>query len=248
MKPRNSQGPDLFRDSPADLVARFESITSTEEFLAYFKSCVSSAGFEFFLIGGVPSAIEPVSKMILLHNYPESWVQRYIRDGYFDIDPVAQYCRINTEPFFWSEALAHFESSPGFAELMAEAATAGLKWGVCIPVHNINECEACISLAAEEQCIGEVDLPLLQLFCTYAFHKAKLLKRSELFASRNLSQREKEILTCAAAGRTAAETAAVLNVSEATVNFHLQRSMQKLGARNKVEAVAEAIRQGLIGI
>lgn len=240
--------PDLFRDSPADLVAEFEKIHTTERFLEYFGDCVASAGFEFFLIGGVPSRNEPVSKMILLHNYPTAWVERYIREGYFEVDPVAQYCRINSEPFFWSEALQRFASTPGYDNFMSEAAAVGLKWGVCIPIHNINECEACISLAAPNQCIGDADLPLLQLFCTYAFHRAKFLKANVLFATKNLTKREKEILTCAAIGKTAAETAAVLDVSETTVTFHMQRCMQKLGARNKVEAVAEAIRQRLISI
>lgn len=66
-------------------------------------------------------------------------------------------------------------------------------------------------------------------------------------AARNdLSPRETEILRLASHGRTAAEIADALQITERTVAFHINNIVAKLGAANKTHAVASALRQGLI--
>lgn len=61
-----------------------------------------------------------------------------------------------------------------------------------------------------------------------------------------LSEREREILTLASHGKTAAEMAAKLAITERTVAFHVNNIVEKLGAANKTHAVARALRLGLI--
>lgn len=61
-----------------------------------------------------------------------------------------------------------------------------------------------------------------------------------------LSEREREILTLASYGKTAAEMAAKLAITERTVAFHVNNIVEKLGAANKTHAVAQALRLGLI--
>ena len=64
--------------------------------------------------------------------------------------------------------------------------------------------------------------------------------------SRPLSEREQEILQLIAKGVSNAEAAAVLGVSRATIRTHLEHIYQKLEVTNRVEAVTEGIRKGLI--
>ncbi len=61
-----------------------------------------------------------------------------------------------------------------------------------------------------------------------------------------LSARELEILRLVAQGLTNAEIADILFLSPATVKDHVRNITAKLGARNRVEAVTKAVRQGLI--
>jgi DNA-binding CsgD family transcriptional regulator len=63
---------------------------------------------------------------------------------------------------------------------------------------------------------------------------------------KNLSERESACLHWAATGKTSWETAAILGVSERTVNFHLQNACRKLSARNRRAAVVTALALGLL--
>lgn len=70
--------------------------------------------------------------------------------------------------------------------------------------------------------------------------KAAAKKRGEL------TRRENEILELVAQGVTAREIATMLFVSMDTVETHKRNVVQKMEARNTVDAVAKALRMGLI--
>ena len=63
-----------------------------------------------------------------------------------------------------------------------------------------------------------------------------------------LSARENEILQLIAKGLSNAEVAGVLTLSRATVRTHLEHIYAKMDVTNRVEAVTEGIRQGIIKV
>jgi DNA-binding CsgD family transcriptional regulator len=64
----------------------------------------------------------------------------------------------------------------------------------------------------------------------------------------HLTDRERDVLSWAARGKTQSETSIILGVAEATVETHIKHAMLKLGAGNKTHAVARALFLGLIDI
>ena len=65
-------------------------------------------------------------------------------------------------------------------------------------------------------------------------------------ARQELSPRELEVLGWAAEGKSCAETAMILFIGEGTVVFHRRNAVRKLDVCNMIQAVAVAIRRGLI--
>jgi two-component system, NarL family, nitrate/nitrite response regulator NarL len=61
-----------------------------------------------------------------------------------------------------------------------------------------------------------------------------------------LTKREYEILRRVAMGETNPEIAAALGLTRNTVKTYLQRALEKLGARNRVEALARANQLGIL--
>ena len=60
----------------------------------------------------------------------------------------------------------------------------------------------------------------------------------------SLTDRETEILRLIASGAANKEIAAALGISENTVKTHISNLFQKLGARDRTEAVTKALTRG----
>jgi DNA-binding CsgD family transcriptional regulator len=82
---------------------------------------------------------------------------------------------------------------------------------------------------------------------TIAFPPAREL--DALRASRHrLTDREREVLSLVARGKTGAKIATQLFLAPTTVQTHVNNALAKLGARNRVHAVAIALQSGEIDI
>ncbi|WP_026909325.1 response regulator transcription factor [Paucisalibacillus globulus] len=76
--------------------------------------------------------------------------------------------------------------------------------------------------------------------------KFSTAKEKEPKSAIKLSPREIEVLQLMAEGYATTEAASFLNLSEYTVRDYVSAIMQKMDARNRTEAVARALREGLI--
>ena len=65
-------------------------------------------------------------------------------------------------------------------------------------------------------------------------------------AQTDLTKRELEILQLVAKGLSNNEAAGVLGLSKATIRTHLEHIYEKLDVTNRLEAVTEGIREGII--
>ena len=63
----------------------------------------------------------------------------------------------------------------------------------------------------------------------------------------SLTPREREVLWWAAQGKSAWEIGEILQIAKRTVDEHTQNAIRKLGAVNRTQAVATALRERLIG-
>lgn len=63
-----------------------------------------------------------------------------------------------------------------------------------------------------------------------------------------LSTREHECLLWASRGKSSSDIGAILGLSPRTIDSYLEKACAKLRVRTRVEAVAAAVREGLIDV
>ena len=82
--------------------------------------------------------------------------------------------------------------------------------------------------------------------CGVRGRRAATAARKRIGALLGLSPREIECVRWSAAGKTAWETSRILNLSEWTVVYHLERAKRKFGLSSKQQMVARAVGLGLV--
>ena len=234
-----------------DIIGLAES-ASLQELHSRTKAIVSQLGFEAFLYG-VQITIDPQRPFeFIFSGYPKNWMQRYETENFKGIDPVFVHCiqKRRIIPMLWDPnsldkaGLVFFE----------EASQFGLSSGVTVPISTRSSERALFSLASSYQyqnshatilhALG--DTALLGTYLHEAVYRLVLQKEHWLLQDNPLSQREKECLKWATAGKTAWEIGKILSISERTVVFHLNNAARKLNVGNRQQAIARATTLGFL--
>ncbi len=128
----------------------------------------------------------------------------------------------------------------------------GVRAGIAIPVQDYLSGPAFISLfstSAGEAARIAVSRGSEMVALAIEFHcRAKMLLPAQAGRLGALTDRELSCLRHAASGATLVETAGSLGIAPRTVELHFARATRKLGAANRINAVAIAIGSGFISI
>ncbi|WP_144174825.1 autoinducer binding domain-containing protein [Pseudomonas sp. Kh13] len=185
-------------------------------------------------------------RLFLYSNYPHEWIERYQRDEFYKQDPAANASHSSTMPVLWTDDL--YREAPQFREAACQC---GLRHGWTQSLHDLQHNESQISVARPAGTIGTVELygkaGSVQWLC-HTLHA--VLGEHHLNAlcppQPKMSERELEVLKWSAAGKTAADVACILSLSQSTVNFHIRSVITKTNAANKAGAIAIAALRGWI--
>ncbi|MCM5557534.1 autoinducer binding domain-containing protein [Pleomorphomonas sp. JP5] len=185
----------------------------------------------------------------MLSNYPEDWLDHYVGHNYMAFDPVYRLAWERSCVFDWASMGKTQPLSRDEARLMNEAADAGLKSGASASIHlGFGSLIGFGFASRSRQSFGRDHLSTLyamagqfQLVYTSLVHKPE---RPEV----KLSARQKEVLRWTATGKTRADIAEIMGISEDTVDDHLRHVFRKLRCNDKVVAVLRAVQIGAISI
>lgn len=204
----------------------------------------SKYGFEALILTRLPRRTQRLEPYILLNGWPTAWADRYVEAGHYENDPLAQHCMSTHEVFTWAEIPAEYLQSERARKVVSEAREFRLTDGICVPMHTSLGVGG-LSLAG-----SKVELPpgfrgMAQLL---SFQIGSAIERS-LYAKSGgarLSLRERDVLSWIAAGKSCADVAEVLGLSEFTVADHLKAIRKKLHSTNNAHSVVLALQTGQI--
>lgn len=202
-------------------------------------------GFRHLLITGLPICENELwHKSILYDGWPAEWFAHYAACDHFRHDPCAHRSRKTADPFLWSQ-LSTIRMSSRQARVMQEAAEFKMSDGLCVPIHQPLKAPAVVTVAGNDIHVGRNDLPILEMVCIHAFRSLQHLHGAEKkTVQKQITAREREVLTWIAAGKTAEDIACILAISKFTVDRHLRNIREKFDAINTVHAVIQAVVRG----
>lgn len=208
-----------------------------------FEACVSvvrDLGFEYCCYAmKLPLRIAQ-PKVVILNNYPAEWQHHCDGKKYLEIDPTLQHG-------IWSD-----EIFARTAELWQEARSFGLRAGWLQSSRDANGLQGLLTVARSSEPLSDSEMqdktPKLSWLARimHSTMSQCLMPKFIPDFEVKLSKREAEILGWTAEGKTSSEVAYILNISERTVNFHVNNAILKLNAPNKCAATVRAAVLGLL--
>jgi LuxR family quorum sensing-dependent transcriptional regulator len=230
-----------------EFVDAVDSATSADAVTGLFKKSVAQAGFNAYVMCGLPDSQTEFRNRIIANGWPAEWLSIYLRDNMAKDDPVERHCLRTVEPFDWSDAPYDPEREPKAQAVMRRAKDFRMAQGFCVPIHYGDGSGAAVSIAGECPDLGRGVRAAIHLMALYAHHRTRgLLRPAPPKLKRLLTEREREVLRWAAAGKTDWEISMILHISRRTAHAHMQNAARKLNAVNRVSTIVRALRTGEI--
>jgi LuxR family transcriptional regulator, quorum-sensing system regulator BjaR1 len=254
-----------------EAIGLIEGATALSELSAVLQRIAEDCGFASYAFVDISLAGDQ-NPLVVMTNRPE-WDETYRKENFLEVDPaVTKAFRSNT-PFCWSDLPRperRGKRLPGALKTLFAARDHGYQNGVVIPFHYVDRLgrpysSVCTFFWTDPISGFFYSLKLnrnyLHLILIYwAQRTIDLAAKSQQLPYRfldetgsplagiSLTDREREVLSWAARGKTAGETADIIQISESTAVVHLKHAIAKMGAATKTEACVRAIYLGLINI
>ena len=223
--------------------------TTTHDIFQLTKQVAGEYNYRFFTVARLPTSKDTeLGALLLLDNWPKELLRIYDEQGMLGESPIYDALKASTKPVVWS-------NRPNSKHLLktstAEKREVFRSFGVCNGVHfsvqGPDGQRGAISLSGDRSPPSEAELADLSYFANLVYERLWELKKTKKTGqTQALSTRENECLMWTASGKTSAEIAIILKLSEHTVNHYLTAACQKLGATNRAHAVYKAMRAGYL--
>ena len=207
--------------------------------------------FSFLFISG-PGERADVVETTFHTNYPAEWVNRYAKQKYWEIDPVADLGGRAIRPFFWGSKSFLRDFSKSQRVVFEEAGVFNINYGLTIPIRGPRGEISVFSIVSGskshlEDALHEKEQRIYSAaFDTHEIALKQIETSEKADEAVSLSPREKECLSWTLEGKTAWEIATILGISVSTVNQHAASASKKMGSLNKHHAAVQALRRNLI--
>lgn len=203
----------------------------------------------------------------------DAWERDYTSYGFFHVDEVIKLARRINTPFNWGSVPLPKRlgrKKPKAQKVFDAAMDYEFSEGLVIPLHFVDDIgrmhSAICSLfwqgnVKDFHALTRENFSEIHLLLIYWIQRSLELKgfqhppnvynikeaRHHALGLR-LTDREREVITWAARGKTTHDTGMILSISPDTVEGYTKAAIKKLKAGNKAHAVAKAIHLGLIDL
>lgn len=252
----------------AHAIADIEACKSLQELTLTMQRVAEGYGFSDY---NFIDASDTVSQEpFYLGTSKQVWIDAYVDNEFVKIDPCIAKVRRSNVPFVWADAMVREKRrgpKSGTQRLIEAATDFGFTEGLVIPCHfrdSIGRERSASGVFFWTDPLQRFEFLLsgkrgeLHLLMIYFIQTCLEVRDQEERAQRKsakeaakpefLTDRERDVLSWAARGKTTGEIADILGLKSDTVDVHFKNNLRKLHASNRTQAVAKALLQGLIDV
>lgn len=230
-------------------IMNLDECKTVEKVSAALSEISISLGFDGFMyvsrfFTGGTQYVERV-----LSNYDPSWLEKYEKNHYTQVDPMVSHAMSSLCPLVWTDAI--FETCAQ-REFMEEARQHGLVQGITFPVHSRNGDVALLNLMvsrAGDEARRHVREMLIwgSLLATLTHESMRRIVKDQCMAAPpKLTRRETEVLQWVAGGKSNWEISRLVGISEHGVSHHVRNVLLKFDVASRHQAVTKAVAFGLL--
>jgi DNA-binding CsgD family transcriptional regulator len=230
----------------ADSLARIQTVTELQH--AVMK-LIAPLGYTAAASGRF--GIARVADALHFANWKPEWIALYAERGYLRIDPVVSWAMRSGLPVTIDELHTRLpKEHPGHA-VLAAARSYGYVGGIAVPQRAHDGTIGLVTfIGARDPTSTTERIALQSLACIVFEHAERLSGRSPadaiIMPPPALTAKEHTCLKHLVDGRSVAQIARLMKVSEATVRFHSANLRAKTGVSSRAELVAYANAHSLV--
>ncbi len=211
----------------------------------FMKRLTEEYGARAFMVANLPLLTSlTLSSSTVITNLPAELIAAFDREGLLSTSPVLKRLRASALPFTYDMAEMTRERGSSMSEDLF--LHYGLRRGVHFPVQDGTGLRGSVALLGQELDFDLQQMMELHYLGVHVYDTLGQIRSLSIRTTDTLTDRELDCLNWTAAGKTSAEIAEILGLSEHTVNHYLNRAAKKLDTVNRAQAVAKALRTGLI--
>jgi DNA-binding CsgD family transcriptional regulator len=228
------------------------TIADCNQALSHYLNSKGINTFSFTYYTYHPNSANKLKYDMCSPNF-KSWHEHYLEEQYNDIDSTLAFAYQNHLPIYWNlkQQLAQ-STSETERQMRKDSIAFGAESGLSIPIHGPHNNFAILLLVQmqDQPCNVQSMTAQYEFFVAahhyYHYLQSHLLNEVTEKESFGLTQREIQCLLLLAKQYSVKQMAQSLEVSERTINFHLQKINKKLGTKNKYQSLAKALEHALL--
>ncbi len=232
----------------AECAQEVAELNTQFDIFRFLKRLTEAWDFKAFMVVNLPSHIAlELSQYTVINNWPAELLHQYDHEGLLPRSNVMRTLKQSCTPFLVDPTFMKAGHEEARAKTIVELfARFEMTMSLWCPVQDSTGQRGAISFHGENIKLGPKCIAEIAYVSAHVYSRLAYVRSLDTRIPGTLTDREIDCLNWTAAGKTSAEIADILTLSEHTVNHYLNRATKKLDTVNRTQAVAKALRVGLI--
>lgn len=235
----------------AHFVGQIDALTEISDVLSFVRDACIEQGVVRMSYHVTPIFAEPnsVCTAVYAYGFSKEWLSLYETSDFRSSDPIPGRVMRHGAPMRWKDAMKAGENTWENLEYFAAMADHGLDHGFGMPLFGPRGRDAYAGFdfgKPLDEVPGERVSTVRSLSQAGHQRVSWLIDQSDQVP--RLSERELEVLSWVAKGKSTTSIASILALSPDTVKTYAKRIYSKLDASDRVGAVVKALRLGLVSV